>query len=516
MNTQNMKLRNENDDNAIKKSEERQINGQKGAKQWVLLGAFLSFFGWLWYVSPIGIYPDSGSYIAMQTGREPLYPLFLLCFRLLFREADTLVWLAASGQLDSEKALSLIHTWPALNVSMLVQSILAAVACYYLTRTIVKIFDLKWGLTLLTAGCTLIPYVVTPLASSSHMVLNKAVLTEGLTFPLFMLFTALMIQGLLPAGGCMAERRDLADETAYRRQIGRQKRKYYGLGFICSFFLVLTRNQMLVTFAVWCVVIAYEIWQSRSWKGIVILVAAVALFLAGRTGFHDIYNAIAHQGYAGADTGNYNMLTTFLYLSDAKDAELIADAEKRELFLMMHQQMEAEGMTLATAPEGILNRAYHYEECYDSIGFQVQQPCLFAYAEQKGIPDGEVLNEVVRTAAEINSALLPAVRGAYISNYLATVASGFTRSVSASGFIMGVYSIFIYLLAVVLMVCLYKRNKRSRAALLMAFALMMICANVFATAIMIMCLSRYMIYNTALFYIAGLMCLRELYIDRKK
>lgn len=50
----------------------------------------------------------------------------------------------------------------------------------------------------------------------------------------------------------------------------------------------------------------------------------------------------------------------------------------------------------------------------------------------------------------------------------------------------------------------------------MAFALMMICANVFATAIMIMCLSRYMIYNTALFYIAGLMCLRELYIDRKK
>lgn len=506
-----MKIRNKTDKSRADRCLQIQIKEQKGAKQWILFGAFLSFFGWLWYISPIGIYPDSGSYIAMQTGREPLYPLFLLCFRLLFREADTLVWLAASGQLDSEKAQSLINTWPALNVSMLVQSILAATACYYLTRAIAKTFDLKWGITILTGICSLIPYVVTPLASSSHMVLNKAVLTEGLTFPLFMCFTAFMIQGLLPLEGGMAEGADSEAAAIYRQQISLQKKKYYSLGFACSFLLVLTRNQMLVTFAAWCVVISFEIWKNKSWKKIFWLFAAVVLFMTCRTGFHHIYNEIAHQGYVGADTGSYNMLTTFLYLSDAADAELIGDAEQRELFLTMHQQMEAEGMTLADAPTGILGRAYHYEECYDSIGFQIQQPCLFAYAEQKGIPDGEALNEVVRIAAEMNSDLLPAVKGAYVSNYLATAVSGFTRSVSASGFIMGLYSIFIYLLALVLMVCLYRRNKESRAALLMAFALMMICANVFATAIMIMCLSRYMIYNTALFYIAGLMCLRELY-----
>lgn len=483
------------------------IDGQKGAKQWGLLGAFLSFFGLLWYVAPIGIYPDSGSYIAMQAGREPLYPLFLAFFRFVFREADTIVWLAASGQLDTEKAMEYIDRWPALHVSMLVQSLFAAVGCYYLVRTIQRIFRLNLFLTILTALCTLIPYILTPLASSSHMVLNKAVLTEGITFPLFMLFLGFMIQGLFVGQGSEAE------QGTVRKY---EKWRYYGFGFLCSLFLVLTRNQMLITFAAWCAVICFEILRNRNWKIGLLLFGGVLLFFAGRSGFNHMYNRIVHQGYVGADTGSYNMLTTFLYLSDAEDAGLFADVEQKELFLEMHRQMEAEGMTLADAPKGILNRAYHYEEYYDAIGFQIQQPCLFGYVEQKGIPEGEALNEVVRVASEMNDVLFPEVKGAYLSNYFATVVSGLTRSVSASGFIMGVYSVFIYLLAVVLMLYLYKKNRQSKAALLMAFTLLMICANVFATALMIMCLSRYMIYNTALFYIAGLMCLAELYEYQKK
>lgn len=156
-----------------------------------------------------------------------------------------------------------------------------------------------------------------------------------------------------------------------------------------------------------------------------------------------------------------------------------------------------------------MGRAYHYEEYYDVIGFEIQQPTLFGYAQQKGIADDEILNEVVRVAAQMDRELLPGLLGAYVSNYFATVVSGLTRSVSASGTVMGVYSAIIYLLAVILVLYLYKKDRQSKAALLMLFALLMICANVFATALLIMCLSRYMIYNTALFYIAGLMCLTE-------
>ncbi len=471
------------------------IDRQEGAKQIILLGAFLSFFVILWYIAPIGIYPDSGSYIATQTGREPLYPLFLAFFRFIFREKDTIVWLAASGQLDSEKAVELINTWPALKASVLVQSLLAGAACFYLTEAVRRAFRLEWLMTAPVALCTLIPFVLTPLSSSSHMVLNTAVLTEGLAFPLAFMFMGSMVMGLLSESG---------------------KAGYYGCAFVWSLLLVLTRNQMLVTFAVWCAVILFEAVRSRSWKGVLLLCLSALLFFGVRGAVNRAYNAALRAGYSGASTGSYNVLTTLLYLSGADDGAVLTDEDQRELFEQMHSRMEEGEMTLADAPRGILNQAYHYEEYYDVIGFEIQQPCLFGYAERQGISDDEAFNEVVRVASQMDKELLPELLGAYISNYLATVVSGLTRSVSASGMIMGIYSAFIYFLAVALVIYLYKKNRQSRAALLMLFALLLILTNVFATALMIMCLSRYMIYYTALFYIAGLMCIREAFIIRKR
>ena len=471
------------------------INRREGARQWLLLGAFLSFFGLLAYFAPIGIYPDSGSYISSQAGREPLYPLFLMFFRFIFHEGDTITWLAASGQLESEKAMELIYTWPALRVSILVQGLLTGFSCFFLTRAVKRSFDPDWLLTALVGLCTLIPHVLTPLASSSRMVLSNAVLTEGITFPLFYIFTAFMILGLFEE---------------------KKKRGFYCAAFVFALLLVLTRNHMLVAFAVWCAVILFEIVRSRKWTRTVFLVLAVIVFLGARSAANRIYNSVLHEGYAGSDTGSYNMLTTMLYLSGPDDVSLITDGELRALFTKMHAQMEKSGMTRADAPDGILSRAYHYEDCYDVIGFEIQQPCLFEYAAEKGIPEGEALNEVIRVAGEMNRELFPHLAGAYCYHYLATAASGLTRSVSASGTVMGIYSVVVYFLAAALMIYLYQKNKRSKAALLMLFALLMICANVFATALVIMCLSRYMIYNTALFYIAGLMCLAECDQIRKR
>lgn len=466
------------------------IDRREGARQWLLLGAFLLFFGLLAYFAPIGIYPDSGSYISSQAGREPLYPLFLMFFRFIFHEGDTITWLAASGQLESGKAKELIDTWPALRVSILTQGLLTGFSCFFLTRAVKRIFGLGLLLTALVGLCTLIPHVLTPLASSSRMVLSNAVLTEGITFPLFYGFTAFMLLGLFEE---------------------KRKRSFYCAAFVSALLLVLTRNHMLVALAVWCAVILFEIVRSRKWTRIVVLVLSVIVFLGARSAVNRIYNSVLHEGYKGSDTGSYNMLTTMLYLSEAGDAALITDEELRALFTEMHAQLEKRGMTRADAPGGILGRAYHYEDCYDVIGFEIQQPYLFGYAADKGIPEGEALNEVVRVAGEMNRELFPHLAGAYCRRYLETAASGLTRSVSASGTVMGIYSVVVYFLAAALVIYLYRKNKRSKAALLMLFALLMICANVFATALMIMCLSRYMIYNTALFYIAGLMMFHEIF-----
>lgn len=456
----------------------------------ILLGALLLFFGMMWYVSPTGIYPDSGSYISMQPGREPLYPTFLALFRRMFGEGDRITWLAGSGQHLAEEFLPEFLSNKSLRTAVFVQNVLAAFSCWFVINAVWRVFRPGRLLKVLTACCTLIPYLLTPLASSSGMVLTNAILTEGLAFPLNGFFTGCMILALLEQNG---------------------KIRHYGMAFAMAFLLGITRNQMLVTFAVWCVAVLFEIVRSRQWRAVLLLAAAVVLFLFGRRTVTELYNHVGDESYVGADTGSYNLLTTVLYLSNPSDAEAIKEPEYRQLFLVLHEQMDGGEMTSAFAPDGILNRAYHYEEYYDVIGFEVQQPTLFTYVREQGATKEQELTAVVKVASDLCGELLPVLFSDFAYNYFATVCSGLTRSISASGAIMGIYSLFAYFIAVILMVYLYYHNRQSKAALLMLFALVMICANVFGTAVMIMCLSRYMIYHTALFYIAGLMELMELW-----
>lgn len=469
---------------------DQKINHTRGAEQGILLGALLLFFGMMWYLSPTGIYPDSGSYISLQAGREPLYPTFLALFRKLYGEGDRITWLASSGQALSEEFLPEFLVNKPLRAAAFVQNILAALSCWFVANAVWRVFHSGRLMKILTACCTLIPYLLTPLASSSGMVLTNAILTEGLAFALNGFFTGCMILALLLQDG---------------------KLRHYGMALVISLLLAVTRNQMLVIFAVWCVAVLFEIVRSRQWRVIFLLALAVVLFLAGRRTVTELYNHAADKSYVGADTGSYNLLTTVLYLSEPSDAEAIREPEYRELFLTLHEQMDGGEMTSAFAPAGVLNRAYHYEEYYDVIGFEVQQPILFEYVREQGVPKEQELTAVVKVASDLCGELLPVLFGDFVSNYFATVCSGLTRSISASGTIMGIYSLFAYFIAVLLMVYLYHHDYQSKAALLMLFALLMICANVFGTAVMIMCLSRYMIYHTSLFYIAGLMELAELW-----
>lgn len=112
-------------------------------------------------------------------------------------------------------------------------------------------------------------------------------------------------------------------------------------------------------------------------------------------------------------------------------------------------------------------------------------------------------------------ALLPHCIGSYIATYLYVAAGGFVRTVSLLSPVFSIYALFIYAAAVVLMCVLFRKAQGIAAAWLMAIVLLMTAANVCATALTIMCLSRYMIYNMSLFYLAGLVCVWEAYRIRR-
>ena len=113
-------------------------------------------------------------------------------------------------------------------------------------------------------------------------------------------------------------------------------------------------------------------------------------------------------------------------------------------------------------------------------------------------------------AAALSAELMPEVLGRYVLNYINVIALGFVRTVAYENTVLAWYAVCIYIAAVALTVVLWRRNPESMAASFMAVVLLTIVGNVCATALMIQCISRYMIYNLPLFYMAGLLELREL------
>lgn len=467
--------------------------------------AFFLFFGLMWYLAPLGIYPDSGSYMSMQPGREPVYPLFLALFRRLFNEGDTLVWLAASGALDSPKAQELLIRWPSLHVATFVQSMLGAASCLYLARQVKLSFDIKGFLSPLLYLITLFPYVITPLASSSHMVLGRAVLTEGLAFPLFGFFAGALIRAMFTREGSFIK------------------------SLVLLLILVLTRNQMLLYLPVWALcclisifVLNRGILTNKSAlnplgrvKNIAAVIICCFVFIIAQKGINGIYTGLTRSGYQGASTGPYNMLTTLIYLGDEEAAGSIGDSDLKDLYLNMLKDSREGEINYLSAPKGLLAGAYHYEDSYDEISFGIQQPQMFEAARRAGAPEGEELDSVILMANDLRNSLFPVLAPRYIRNYFGNFLNGLTRSIASSGRIMGIYAGCVYFAALMISIYLILRGGKAssgfKAGVFLLTAIIMCLANSGATALVIMCLSRYMIYNTSIFYMAFLICLHELW-----
>lgn len=114
-----------------------------------------------------------------------------------------------------------------------------------------------------------------------------------------------------------------------------------------------------------------------------------------------------------------------------------------------------------------------------------------------------------RIAATIVKSLLPAVLGRWLYDYLALVCYGLIRSIAVVHPLLNWYALTAYLAYIVLAALAWRKIQFQRG-LAGGISLLAVFANVFATSMIIMCLSRYVIYGLPLFYVSGLMLLYEL------
>ena len=424
------------------------------------------FFAALWLLGTTGIYNDSNQYIAMHIHREPLYSFFLWIFRSLFGETKY------------------------LDIVRFLQNGLAAFSVIWLAESLKKRFDFGQWMEALVCLILLAPHIITPVFSASGLVLSNGVISEALGLPLFYLFTA----------QCM--------KMVYTRQRGAALSS-----LLLSLFLSLVRGQMMFTILLWLVfagaVVIVE--KKKLAKRLLICVVCTALAFGTRTLLVKSYNLVFNGYFINNTFGSVGLLANILYAADEEDAERIADKDARVMFELSYRLAKEQGATYQDAPEGFFNRAAHLEKWHDAIKFEMIEEPWRQLHDREGFIDYIPENvESDRIAATIVKSLLPAVLGRWLYDYLALACYGLIRSIAVVHPLLNWYALTAYLAYIVLAALAWRKNHNSNAVWLAAFSLLAVLANVFATSMIIMCLSRYVIYGLPLFYVSGLMLLYEL------
>lgn len=424
------------------------------------------FFAALWLLGTTGIYNDSNQYIAMHIHREPLYSFFLWIFRSLFGETKY------------------------LDIVRFLQNGLAAFSVIWLAESLKKRFAFGQWMEALVCLILLAPHIITPVFSASGLVLSNGVISEALGLPLFYLFTA----------QCM--------KMVYTRQRGVALSS-----LLLSLFLSLVRGQMMFTILLWLVfagaVVIVE--KKKLEKRLLICVVCTALAFGTRTLLVKSYNLVFNGYFINNTFGSVGLLANILYAADEEDAERIADQDARVMFELSYRLAKEQGATYQDAPEGFFNRAAHLEKWHDAIKFEMIEEPWRQLHDREGFIDYIPENvESDRIAATIVKSLLPAVLGRWLYDYLALACYGLIRSIAVVHPLLNWYALTAYLAYIVLAALAWRKNHNSNAVWLAAFSLLAVLANVFATSMIIMCLSRYVIYGLPLFYVSGLMLLYEL------
>lgn len=420
-------------------------------------------FAGLWLFGETGIYSDSDQYMAMHIHREPLYPVFLWIFRTLLGEEHY------------------------LEAVRFLQNVFAAFSVVWLAECIRRQFQLKNGMTLLVCLLELAPHLVTPMFAVTRLVLSNGVISEALTLPLFYLFTA----------ECL-------------KMIFDKSKKAAVWALVLAVLLALTRGQMMTSILLWAVAAAVLAITQKRWKQIAAVLLCTVLAFGCRTLLVRSYNLAFNGHFINNTFGGVGLLANVLYAADREDGELIEDALAKEYFDMAYDMAEEQQANYRYAPEGFLNRAAHLEQFHDTLKFKLIEENWRARHDSEGFLDYILENvESDRIAGIITRSIFPAVIWRWLYDYLALSAYGLIRSIAVVHPLLNWYALFAYLAVIALAVYTFCRNHSSKAAWLAAFALLSIAANVYATSLIIMCLSRYMIYGLPVFYIAALLLVYE-------
>lgn len=439
--------------------------------QWISLLLCLGFYLILFFVYGVQLCADSNSYINMTSAREPVYPLFLFILR----------WVCGDRRY--------------LTVVVLLQNILMAFAVWYLTMYLEKQFAWANWMTYVMIAMHFCVALLCQFAAGRASIYPNSILTEGITLSLWLIFITFLLK------------------TLWEQRIGSMV-----AALVLAAIMMDTRKQMAIAYIVlFGTLLLGWIGQKGYWKRMAVTVGMILCSILLAVGGTRLYNYVLRGEFA-QNTRDMNLvLTTSLYVADREDAELIEEPAVRELFLSVYDILQEKECNYRFAKSGWRQLESHYAEHYDQITIDTTGPLFIQYAEEQGFEKGlSAEQEADRMSGVIVNSLLLDNLGTYFRVYMASFANGLINSVAKRNALLDWYALLAYLGYVFLMIMALIQKETRKAGWFGLTVLIAIAVNVGVAAALIFCQTRYMIYNMALFYMAGILMLYELIKKKRK
>lgn len=434
------------------------------AEKWLPLAVCVFFYVAMCLIYGPQLGADSNGYIHMISAREPVYPLFLMIFRKVFGEAHYLYAVAFA------------------------QNLLMAFAVWYLTMYLKQRFGWKEWMTYVMIAMHFAVALLCQFAAGRASIFPNSILTEGITLSLWLIFITFLLK------------------TLWEKHM-----RYVLYALILAAVMMDVRKQMAVGYIVlFGTLLLGWIRQKGYFKRMAVVTGMILCSILLALGGTRLYNYVM-RGEFTQNTRDMNLvLTTSLYIAEKEDASLIDEPVVRELFVQVMELLEEKECNYRFAKPGWRNLEAHYGAHYDKITIDTTGPMFIEYAMEQGFAEGlEAEQEADRMSGVIVRSLLADNLGTYLKVYLASVGNGLINSVAKRNALLDWYALAAYLIYCVLMaLCLLKKETR-RAGLFGLTVVICIGVNVGVTAALIFCQTRYMIYNMALFYMAGILMFYE-------
>ena len=444
---------------------------------------------------------DTESYYIMASYREPLYGLLLRFAKGVFGNYD--------------------YTAVAVFQNILAIATSAVLAFYLIEKNKIRHVVAQASVVLIV----LAPYVMSIYYTATHVFVPNAMMSEGIAIPMYNLLVYFFLHFIW-------------EEKLY----GRVRILLECKIWITMFIILLTRGQLLSTAVVWAI-IELIVWirdqkkrksEQMSWMrrySIVLFIAFLGLLLTGKSiivGFcNQIYNGVWTQTSYTSTT----FVTNLIYVSDFEDGEVIEDEEIRQIFEQIFWLCREEQRMIYFAPEAFDERAEYFAKTHDIIKMEIYQNQFLGYMGNT-MPDAtyeEKMLHLDEISLELIKDRLPQCFGKWFRLYWENVGVGLVRSLMVLRKWSYLPSIAVYVFLIVSAIYLLHKKKQLKIVAgmetrvkeieqtLWYFLLVTILTAgcVSSVSLLIMCLSRYMVYNICLIYMAVFLMARQIYFVKK-